>query len=249
MDGFYLVDEAGRFLDVNEAYCRMSGYHREEMVTMMIKDLEVIDTEAVIKQRITTAIEQADETVVITDTDGKILYTNPAFEKKSGYTRAEALGQKPRILKSGKQDAGFYRQLWTTLKSGEVWHGHFINKRKDGTLYEEEATISPIRDAQGTVINYVAVKRDVTREVQLEAQFRQTQKMEAIGRLAGGIAHDFNNMLAALFGFGYLLEQDTVGNRAAQESLAEIFKALNRAKELVQQILTFSRVMTRKLPR
>jgi two-component system cell cycle sensor histidine kinase/response regulator CckA len=81
-------------------------------------------------------------------------------------------------------------------RRGETWSGHFINKRKDGTLYEEEATISPVRDAAGKIINYVAVKRDVTREVQLEAQFRQSQKMEAIGQLAGGVAHDFNNILA-----------------------------------------------------
>jgi len=191
--------------------------------------------------RLATAIEQAAETVVITDTKGTILYANPAFEKNSGYTRAEALGQNPRVLKSGKHDAGFYREMWATLLRGEVWSGHFTNRRKDGTLFEEEATISPIRDADGTIINYVAVKRDVTKEVELETQVRQSQKMEAIGTLAGGIAHDFNNMLAAIFGYAHLLQQDTEGNPLAQESVEEILKSANRAKELVQQILTFSR--------
>ena len=148
--------------------------------------------------RLAMAVEQAAETIVITDTDGTILYVNPAFEKTSGYTRAEALGQNPRLLKSGKHDAEFYRRMWEVLGRGEIWNGHFINRRKDGTLYEEEATISPVRDAAGTIVNYVAVKRDVTREVQLEAQFRQAQKMEAIGQLAGGVAHDFNNILAVI---------------------------------------------------
>ena len=148
--------------------------------------------------RLAMAIEQAAETIVITDPDGTILYANPAFEKTTGYTRAEALGQNPRILKSNKHDAEFYRRMWKTLEHGEVWSGHFINRRKDGMLYEEEATISPVRDTTGKVTNYVAVKRDVTHEVQLEEQFRQSQKMEAVGQLASGVAHDFNNILAII---------------------------------------------------
>jgi two-component system cell cycle sensor histidine kinase/response regulator CckA len=165
------------------------------------------------------AVEQATETVVITDTEGTILYANPAFEKTSGYTRAEALGQNPRILKSGKQDAEFYRQMWDVLRRGEVWNGHFINRRKDGTLYEEEATISPVRDAAGKVVNYVAVKRDVTHEVQLESQFRQSQKMEPSASLAGGVAHDFNNILAVIQMQAGLLKSD--GLSTEQSELAD----------------------------
>ncbi len=196
--------------------------------------------------RLALAVEQAAETIVITDTKGTILYVNPAFERTTGYTRAEALGQNPRVLKSGQHDAEYYQRMWAVLQQGEIWSGHLINRRKDGTLYEEEATISPIRDPGGTIVNFVAVKRDVTREVQLESQFRQTQKMESIGTLAGGIAHDFNNILAAMFGYSYLLQQDTEGNAPAQESIAEILTAANRAKELVQQILTFSRQREQK---
>jgi PAS domain S-box-containing protein len=191
--------------------------------------------------RLATAVEQSAETIVITDLLGRMLYVNPAFETNTGYTREEALGQNPRILKSGRHDAGHYRRMWEVLQRGEVWSGHFINRRKNGSLFEEEATISPVRDASGQVINYVAVKRDVTREKQLETQFHEAQKMEAIGRLAGGIAHDFNNILAGIFGYGYLLQQDTMHNATAQEDIAQILKAATRAKDLVQQILTFSR--------
>ena len=196
--------------------------------------------------RLATAVDQAAEVIVITDTSGTIHYVNPAFERISGYTSVEAIGQNPRILKSGKQDAEFYRQMWGVLKQGEIWRGHFINKHKNGALFEEEATISPIRNTCGEIISYVAVKRDVTREMQLESQFRQAQKMEAIGTLAGGIAHDFNNILSAIFSYGCLLQQDAAGNPAAQEDIAELLKAAGRARDLVQQILTFSRQREQK---
>jgi PAS domain S-box-containing protein len=191
--------------------------------------------------RLATAVEQATDTIVITDTDGTIIYVNPAFEKTTGFTRAESIGQNPRMLKSGKQDTVFYRQMWATIQSGKVWTGHFINKRKDGTLCEEDATITPIRNAAGKITNFVAVKRDVTHELQLEAQFRQAQKMEAMGTLAGGIAHDFNNILTVIFGYSYMLQHETEQNSSVQEKVREILKAADRAKDLVQQILTFSR--------
>jgi PAS domain S-box-containing protein len=191
--------------------------------------------------RLATAVEQADETIVITDTSGTILYANPAFEKSTGYTRAEALGRNPRILKSGRQDAEFYRRMWEILGRGEVWSGHFFNKRKDGTLYEEEATLSPVRDAAGTIINYVAVKRDVTREVQLEEQFRQAQKMEAVGQLASGVAHDFNNILNVIIGYGDLITEDLEPDSLLRKYAEELRNAAERAVGLTRQLLVFSR--------
>ena len=145
--------------------------------------------------RLAAAVEQTSDIVEITDAEGTIVYVNPAFERATGYSREEAIGQNPRIVKSGAHDEAFYQDLWQTLKRGEVWTGSFVNLRKDGTRFEEEATISPVRDAAGRIANFVAVKRDVTRERLIEGQLRQAQKMEAVGRLAGGVAHDFNNML------------------------------------------------------
>ena len=191
--------------------------------------------------RLATAVEQSAETIVITDIDATILYVNPSFEKTTGYTREEALGQNPRILKSGKQDAEFYRQMWAVLVRGEVWNGHFINKRKDGTLYEEEATISPVRDVAGKVVNFVAVKRDVTHEVQLEHQLRQAQKMEAVGRLAGGVAHDFNNLLMGIMGYTELCRDQVDPDHPIREYLDEITSAVQRSAEITRQLLAFAR--------
>ena len=196
--------------------------------------------------RLAKAVEQSAETIIITDTRGTILYTNPAFEKTTGYTRAEALGQNPSLLKSGKHDAEFYRRMWEVLGRGEIRSGHFVNRRKDGTFIEEEASISPVRDAAGNVVNYVAVKRDVTREVQLEEQFRQAQKMEAVGQLAGGVAHDFNNLLTVILmqaemGKGEITSADK------REAWEEIIRAADRAASLTRQLLLFSRRQVMRL--
>jgi len=115
------------------------------------------------RTRLGMAVDQAAEAIIITDKEGRIEYVNPSFERITGYLRKEAVGQNMRILKSGKQDEMFYRNMWEIISRGEVWKGHFINKKKDGTLYEAEAIISPVRNASGKIINFVAGKRDITR--------------------------------------------------------------------------------------
>ena len=182
----------------------------------------------------TTALTAAANAIIITDSSGKIEWVNPAFTTLTGYSAAEAVGNYPSLLKSGHHSRAFYTSLWTTIVTGGVWHGELVNKRKDGKLCTEETTITPVRQPSGEIRHFVAIKQDVTERRQLENQLRQAQKMEAIGTLAGGIAHDFNNILGAMMGFGSLLQEDTEGNAAAQESVAEILKAADRAKELVK---------------
>jgi PAS domain S-box-containing protein len=191
--------------------------------------------------RLDAAIGQADELVFITDTKGNFEYVNPSFEKVTGYKKAEVLGRNVCILKSGRQDVGFYQDLWNTISSGKVWRGKIVNRRKDGALYTEEASITPIRDGEGHITNYVAVKRDITKISMLESQLHQAQKMEAIGTLAGGIAHDFNNILSAIMGYSELALLDSKGNASLTGHLKKLLKASERAKELVEQILAFSR--------
>ena len=186
-------------------------------------------------------IEHAAESIVVTDKDSNIVYVNPAFERISGYSALEAIGQNPRMLKSGRHDDAFYRELYDTLGRGEAWKGGFINRRKDGSLYEEEGTISPIRDkTSGDVVGYVAVKCDVTEERRLSSQLQHVQKMDALGQLAGGIAHDFNNVLTAILGNISLAARAPSMDRVAH-LLRDAEKASLRAAELVKQLLTFSR--------
>ncbi len=118
-----------------------------------------------------TAVEQTADSIVITDLDGNIRYVNPAFTAMTGYTREEAAGKNPRILKSGRQPAEFYQQLWSTIQSGQIWHGELINRRKDGTFYTEEMRITPVRNPNGEIVSYIAIKQDVTeRRAAEEAQ-------------------------------------------------------------------------------
>jgi two-component system cell cycle sensor histidine kinase/response regulator CckA len=191
--------------------------------------------------RLATAIDQAAESIVITDTAGAIQYVNPAFERTSGYSQAEALGQNPRLLKSGKQNLAFYEALWATITAGQVWQGRLVNRKKDGTLFTEDATISPVRDEGGAIVSYVAVKRDVTRELRLEEQYYQAQKLEAVGRLTAGVAHDFNNILTAINGFSELVSMGLAPDNPLQDSVKKVLGSGQRAAGLVRQLLAFSR--------
>ncbi|MBI5248041.1 MAG: PAS domain S-box protein [Desulfomonile tiedjei] len=213
-------------------------------ITRDIDDLKRAEED---RTRLATAIDQAAEAVVITDTDGTIVYVNPAFERTTGYSRDEALGKNPRILKSGQHDEKFYKHMWETIASGQVWSGHLITRKKDGALFEEEATISPIREDGGEIVNYVAVKRDVTKEVSLQKQLLQAQKMEAIGTLAGGIAHDFNNLLQVTLGYSELLLHEKKEDNPEYADLKKIFSAARNGADLVQRLLTFSRKVEPKL--
>ncbi|MBW1730177.1 MAG: PAS domain S-box protein [Deltaproteobacteria bacterium] len=191
--------------------------------------------------RLGEAIYYTSDIVIITDPNGNITYINPAFERITGYSSDEVLGQNPRILKSGKHDEQFYRDLWNTISNGKTWHGQFINKKKDGTLYNEEATISPVFSPKGEIVAYVGVKRDVTEKIKLQAELHHAQKMESIGMLAGGVAHDFNNILQSIYGYTQLLLLEKPPEDPDMDRLNSIEKATQRAIELARQILTFSR--------
>jgi PAS domain S-box-containing protein len=207
----------------------------------VIRDITVRRRGEEDRARLAMAVDQAAEAVVVTDREGTIVYVNPAFERITGFSKEEAIGKTPRILHSGKQDESFYREMWGTLLRGEAWEGHFINRKKDGSLYEEDATISPVRDSSGDIVSFVAVKRDVTRMVTLEKQVRMAQKMESVGTLAGGIAHDFNNVLTVIIGYGEMLKRRIASDPKAVSDLDEILHGAERASTLTRQLLTFAR--------
>lgn len=192
-------------------------------------------------QKLSTAIEQSPASVVITDIAGHIEYANPKFTNLTGYELSEVLGKNPRFLKSGEMSQEFYKDMWTTIKSGKEWRGEFHNKKKNGELYWEHAIISPIMSQDGKVTHFVAVKEDVTDKKLLESQLYQAQKMEAVGRLAGGIAHDFNNLLTVILSYSQLILETVHQSDTHYTGLSEILKAGERASHLTRQLLAFSR--------
>lgn len=192
-------------------------------------------------QRMALAVEQAAESILITDARGNIEYANPAFTQITGYKASEVIGKSTRILKSGVHDEAFYEKFWATLLAGNTWQGRITNRRKDGHHYDAYQVISPLRDRSNKVINYVSGSRDITRELQLEDQFIQAQKMEGIGRLAGGIAHDFNNLLTVILGNSKLLLEMVPDGDPIRNEIDEVVQAGERAAKLTRQLLTFAR--------
>jgi PAS domain S-box-containing protein len=188
-----------------------------------------------------TVIEQASEAIFIKDENYIIRYVNPAFERLSGYGRDEVIGRHGRFLTCDKHDAVFFKNIRETISRGEVWSGRVMQEKREGTLYEAEATLAPIRNDSGAIINYVGILRDITRQVKLERDLRQAQKMEAIGTLAGGIAHDFNNILMAIIGHAEIARLTLAQADPVAHNLDQVLKASARATDLVKQILAFSR--------
>jgi PAS domain S-box-containing protein len=176
--------------------------------------------------------------LVITDEEGTIEWVNPGFEKISGYTADEVIGKKASVQSSGAHTAEFFAELWRTIKGGRDWHGEVINRNKDGRLYSEEMTITPMRDASGAIRHYIAVKKDVTESKRLEAQLMRAQRLESIGMLASGIAHDLNNVLSPVLLSIELLKLDMPGP-SARENLTLIEGAADRGASIIRQLLTF----------
>jgi PAS domain S-box-containing protein len=191
--------------------------------------------------RLARAIEQAAEAVFMADAGWVITYVNPAFERLTGFSRDEAVGEHTRILRSGVHDVAFHRMVRDAIRRDHVWSGRITTRRKDGSLFEAETTVSSVLDPKGEIVDYVSIVRDVTPELKAEHDLRQSQKMEAIGTLAGGIAHDFNNILTAIMGYTDMAIDKIQGNEAAAYDLQRVQEASLRAKELVNRILIFSR--------
>ncbi len=187
------------------------------------------------------AINQISESIVITDKEGVILFTNKAFENITLYSSDEVKGKKISILKSGQHTGEFYKKIWETILSGKNWTGRIINRKKNGIVYEEHMVISPVKNLDGKIMNFMAIKRDITEEVMIERNLNQSQKLQAIGTLAGGIAHDFNNILMGMQIYTEILLKKMAHDSNEHNTLQKVYSAQNRAKELIKQILSFSR--------
>ncbi len=205
------------------------------------RDITELKRAAGENERFLSAVEHSGEMIVITDRDARIVYVNPEFERVTGYTAAEARGQTTSLWRSGVHDQAIFDDAWEQLQKGERWRGHLVNRKKDGSLIREEVTISQVTDRTGEVIGYVEIKRDITRQRELEQNLAHSQRMESIGTLAGGVAHDFNNSLQTILGNAQLLLLGFADNPDVSRYARDIEAAAATSASLTQQLLVFAR--------
>jgi two-component system, cell cycle sensor histidine kinase and response regulator CckA len=191
--------------------------------------------------RLSTAVEQVAEHIIITDDNGRIKYVNPAFERNTGYELDQLFNKANRWLGADDREKRIYDEMLLRVKQGHVWTGRLTSRKKNKAIVIEDAIVSPIKSPSGRFIGYVSINRDVTLRAKYETQLRQSQKMEAIGTLAGGIAHDFNNILGVIIGCSELVKKALPQGHKAVQDIDQVITAGLRAKSLVNQILTFSR--------
>jgi PAS domain S-box-containing protein len=210
-------------------------------VAVMLDVTEQRATQAQMQLQV-AALNAAANAIVITDQSGQIVWANAAFSRHTGYSLAEALGQTPRLLKSGVQSDDFYREMWATVAQGKVWHGELKNRRKDGTIFDEEMTITPLWSAVGKVTHFIAIKQDITERRSLEQQYLRAQRMEGLGLLAGGIAHDLNNVLTPILMSAEILQWSELPPDL-HRLVKTIETSAKRGAGIVKQVLTFARGM------
>ncbi|MBI5823750.1 MAG: PAS domain S-box protein [Chloroflexi bacterium] len=174
------VRKDGSMLWVKETAWAVQNQEGKYVVFIACDDITVRKRAEDQIRKLSQAVEQSGSSIVITDINGSIEYVNPQFTKTTGYTLEEALGKNPRLLKSGEQSREFYEKLWKTLTAKQAWRGVFHNKRKDGSLYWESATIAPILNPDGAIANYVAVKEDITRQKEMEEALHQTHQTQSV---------------------------------------------------------------------
>lgn len=190
------------------------------------------------------AIQAVSQGILITDPnqpDNPIVFASAGFERITGYRAEEAIGRNSRFLQGKDTAPESLRELSAAIDEGRICSVEILNYHKDGTPFWNHLTVSPVLGPDGQIANFVGVQTDVTSRRRLEEQFRQAQKMEAVGQLAGGVAHDFNNLLTVINGYSDLMGGELAPDDPMREMLLEIHKAGERAGKLTRQLLTFSR--------
>jgi two-component system, cell cycle sensor histidine kinase and response regulator CckA len=184
-------------------------------------------------QQLATAVEQATDTIIITDANGDILFVNPAFEMVTGYDKTEVIGHNTRFLKSDAHSARFYKRLWDTINSGKVWRGDIVNTIKSGHLIEVEMTIAPVLDEHNTIINYIAIQRDITERKRLENEVAQLRRDQELF-----LRHELQNKIATVSGYTQLLTNHAMAqlDDKSQKYLSIVSDTLTTTITLIDRI-------------
>ncbi len=227
------------------------NYRLQREVRIRRKAEQLLASRSEEVRKLSRAVEQSHSTVVITDTSGAIEFVNPAFTHSTGYKREEAIGQNPRILKSGQQDDTVYQDLWKTLTEGDVWHGELHNKRKDDSLYWEMATISPVKDKTGQTTHYVAVKEDITQrklaeEKLIQAEQRAKNANQAKSDFLANMSHEIRTPMNAILGMTHLALQTDL-NARQEGYIRNVDTSAKSLLGIINDILDFSKIEAGKL--
>jgi PAS domain S-box-containing protein len=178
--------------------------------------------------------------IEITDTNGNIIYVNPAFERASGYSKEELEGKNPKIFGSQKQSKIFWEKMWNTISAGKVWVGEVENKKRSGEPFYTQLLVSPILSTRGKIVGYSGIHRDISDQRTLEQQLIHAQKMESIGMLAAGLAHEVGNPLASISSLVQILQR-TSEDEFIQDKLELIKSQITRISRIIRDLVDFSR--------
>ncbi|MCW8810439.1 MAG: PAS domain S-box protein [Ignavibacteriaceae bacterium] len=211
-----------------------------EYILAVVKDIAEEKSKEVELQRFYNIVENSINPVQITDTDGKMIYVNPAFIKASGFKKEELIGKNPRIFGSGKLPKKFWDKMWQTISSGKAWFGEIEDRKKDGEPFHTQLLISPIFDKEENVTGYFGIHRDLSEKRTLEKQLIHTQKMESIGTLAAGIAHEVGNPLASISALVQVARRSTE-DTFIREKLDLVKSQVTRISKIIRDLVDFSR--------
>ena len=254
------------WVEVKWCWARIGGH---ACVLALVRDIDARKRMEEQLRQLSLAVEQSPLSIVITDCDANIEYVNPAFQAVTGYTRDEVIGQNPRVLQSHKTPLETYETMWRTVTAGETWKGQFINRRKDGSEYIEFAIISPVRQADGAITHYLAIKEDITEKEKMARELdrhrehlqqlveeRTQQLSEALTRaeaaaqaksaFLANMSHEIRTPLNAITGFAHLLQRSPL-NEDQHDKLRKLLDSAKHLLAVINDILDLSKIEAGKM--
>ncbi len=230
-------------IEVSLSMCSPMDGSAERLCLSVVRDISAEKQKDIDLLRFSNIAHYTLNPVEITDTDGRIIYVNPAFEKASGFSKEELIGKNPKIFGSGKHPKNFWESMWKSIMAGKVWVGEVEDKRRSGEPFLTHLLISPVVDTTGKIVGYFGVHRDITEQKALEHQLFQAQKMESIGTLAAGIAHEVGNPLTSISSLVQVVQRTTQDD-FTKEKLELIKHQVTRISKIIRDLVDFSRPST-----